>query len=134
MLLVVILRAANADLEAVWKMATPPRTPASSLVSQSSIRRLVRMRLALGPSGAHEFTLSAIDGDKLGFVTIFIPSNDWYYTPTDTDNSLDLFVGGQPISGEVVASDIAIWDAGTEVDEEPGTGTPVRAKQWTSRC
>lgn len=76
----------------------------------------------IGPGGAYEFTLQAVDGDKLGFVTMFIPSNDWFYTPTDEDNSLDLFVGGQPVSGEVLASDIAVWDAGTEADEEPGTG------------
>ena len=53
---------------------------------------------------------------------MFIPSNDWFYTPTDDDNSLDLFANGQPVSGEVAATDFAIWDAGTEVDEEPGTG------------
>ena len=76
----------------------------------------------IGPGAAYEFTFQAVDGDKLGFVTMFIPSNDWFYTPTDADNSLDLFVDGQPVSGEVIASDIAIWDAGTEVDEEPGTG------------
>ncbi len=76
----------------------------------------------IGPGGAYEFTVQAIDGDKLGFVTMFIPSNDWFYTPTDEDNSLDLFVGGQPVSGEVLESDIAVWDAGTEADEEPGTG------------
>jgi len=76
----------------------------------------------IGPGGAYEFTMQAVDGDKLDFVTMFIPSNDWFYTATDEDNSLDLFVGGQPVSGEVIASDIAIWDSGTEVDEEPGVG------------
>lgn len=35
---------------------------------------------------------------------------------------VDLFVDGQPISGEVLESDIAIWDAGTEADEKPGNG------------
>lgn len=76
----------------------------------------------IGPGGAYEFTFQAVDGDKLGFVTMFIPSNDWFYTPTDADNSLDLFAGGQPVSGIVASSDTAIWDAGTEADEEPGTG------------
>jgi len=76
----------------------------------------------IGPGGAYEFTVQAVDGDKLGFVTMFIPSNDWFYTPTDGDNSLDLFVDGQPVSGLVSSSDVAIWDAGTEADEEPGTG------------
>jgi len=76
----------------------------------------------IGPGGSYEFTFQAVDGDKLDFVTMFIPSNDWFYTATDADNSLDLFANGQPVSGEVVATDIAIWDAGTEDDEEPGTG------------
>ena len=76
----------------------------------------------IGPGAAYEFNIQAVDGDKLSFVTMFIPSNDWFYTSTDADNSLDLFVGGEPVSGEVAATDIAIWDAGTEVDEEPGTG------------
>ena len=53
---------------------------------------------------------------------MFIPSNDWFYTPTDADNSIDLFVSGQPVTGEIAEGDIAIWDAGTEVDEEPGSG------------
>lgn len=76
----------------------------------------------IGPGGAYEFTVQAVDGDKLAFVTMFIPSNDWFYTATDADNSLDLFVNGQPVSGEVIESDIAVWDAGTEADEEPGAG------------
>lgn len=85
----------------------------------------------IGPGGAYEFTIQAVDGDKFDFVTMFIPSNDWFYTATDADNSLDLFVNGQPISGEVVASDIAIWDSGTEFDEEPGTG-PNQVQRQTA--
>ena len=76
----------------------------------------------IGPGGAYEFLVQAVDGDKLSFVTMFIPSNDWFYTPTDADNSIDLFVSGQPVTGEIAEGDIAIWDAGTEVDEEPGSG------------
>ncbi len=83
----------------------------------------------IGPGGAYEFTVQAVDGDKLGFVTMFIPSNDWFYTPTDADNSLDLFIDGQPVSGEVNAADFAIWDAGTEADEEPGTGASQVQRQ-----
>lgn len=83
----------------------------------------------IGPGGSYEFTVQAVDGDKLSFVTMFIPSNDWFYTPTDADNSLDLFVGGEPVSGEVADTEIAIWDAGTEADEEPGTGANQAQRQ-----
>ncbi len=115
--------AANAGLEAVaedgnnepYPAAVPGAAPFSTPVGADEPG-------PIGPGGAYEFTIQGVDGDKFDFVTMFIPSNDWFYTATDADNSLDLFVGGQPVSGEVVASDIAIWDSGTEADEEPGTG------------
>jgi hypothetical protein len=115
--------AANAGLEAVAEDGNTAPYPAA--VPGAAIFNTPVGAEApgpIGPGGAYEFSLSAIDGDKLGFVTMFIPSNDWFYTPTDADNSLDLFVGGQPVSGVVASVDIAIWDAGTEIDEEPGTG------------
>jgi len=115
--------AANAGLEAVAEdgnVAPYPATVPGSAVFNTPVG--ADAPGPIGPGGAYEFTIQAIDGDKLSFVTMFIPSNDWFYTPTDADNSLDLFVGGEPVSGEVIESDIAIWDAGTEVDEEPGAG------------
>jgi hypothetical protein len=115
--------AANAGLEGVAEDGNT--TPYPSAVPGATIFNTPVGASApgpIGPGGAYEFTVNAVDGDKLGFVTMFIPSNDWFYTPTDADNSLDLFVDGQPVSGEVASADIAIWDAGTEADEEPGTG------------
>ena len=115
--------AANAGLEAVAEdgnVAPYPETVPGSAVFNTPVGSDAPG--PIGPGGAYEFTISAVDGDKLGFVTMFIPSNDWFYTPTDADNSLDLFVDGQPVSGTVDQSDVAIWDAGTEVDEEPGAG------------
>lgn len=115
--------AANAGLEAVAEDGNT--APYPSAVSGAAIFNTPVGADApgpIGPGGAYEFTLQAIEGDKFAFVTMFIPSNDWFYTTTDADNSIDLFVDGQPISGEVLESDIAIWDAGTEADEEPGTG------------
>ena len=74
------------------------------------------------PGNAYEFTFTAVPGDKLGFVTMFVQSNDWFYTPTDTDNSIDLFgEDGAAVSGDVTGQ-VALWDAGTEVDETPGAG------------
>ena len=115
--------AANAGLEAVAEDGNV--APFAEAVPGSAVFNTPVGASApgpIGPGGAYEFTLQAVDGDKLAFVTMFIPSNDWFYTATDADNSLDLFVNSQPVSGEVSAGDIAIWDAGTEADEEPGTG------------
>ncbi len=115
--------AANAGLEAVAEDGNvgpyPSAVPGSAVFN---IPTGASEPGPIGPGGSYEFTIQAVDGDKLDFVTMFIPSNDWFYTATDADNSLDLFVGGQPISGEIPSSEFAIWDAGTEADEEPGTG------------
>ena len=115
--------AANAGLEAVAEDGNPG--PYGEAVPGASVFNTPVGADApgpIGPGGAYEFTVQAVDGDKLDFVTMFIPSNDWFYTATDDDNSLDLFDGGQPVSGEVLSAQIAIWDAGTEADEEPGAG------------
>lgn len=74
------------------------------------------------PGLAYEFTFTAVPGDKLGFVTMFVQSNDWFYTPTDADNSISLFNDdGTSVTGDV-SGQVALWDAGTEIDEEPGSG------------
>ncbi len=122
--------AANAGLEAVAEDGNPALYAEAVPGSVAfSIPVGADAPAPIGPGGSYEFTLQAVDGDKLDFVTMFIPSNDWFYTATDADNSLDLFVDGQPVSGEVLESDIAIWDAGTELDEEPGTGANQAQRQ-----
>jgi len=123
--------AANAGLEGVAEDGNPAEYPAA--VPGSAIFNTpvgADGPAPIGPGGAYEFTVTAIDGDKLDFVTMFIPSNDWFYTATDADDSIDLFVSGQPFSGVVDASNISLWDAGTEFDEEPGTG-PNQAQRQT---
>jgi len=115
--------AANAGLEAVAEDGnTAPYPGAVPGASAFTIPVGADAPGPIGPGGAYEFTIQAVDGDKFDFVTMFIPSNDWFYTATDADNSIDLFVDGQPLAGVVPAAEFAIWDAGTEVDEEPGTG------------
>lgn len=75
---------------------------------------------AIGPGGAYEFTVKAGKGQKLTFATMFVESNDLFFAPDE--NGIALFdAGGDPINGDVTAQ-IALWDAGTEVNEEPGVG------------
>ncbi|MEM6987360.1 MAG: CHRD domain-containing protein [Pseudomonadota bacterium] len=87
---------------------------------------------APGPltSGAsYRFTVDASPGDKLSFVTMFVQSNDWFYTPTDEDDSISLFTdSGLPFSGDASAQ-VALWESGTEVDEEPGVGVNQAPRQ-----
>jgi hypothetical protein len=44
-------------------------------------------------------------------------SNDWFYAPAES--GILLFKNGNPISGDIT-SEIILWDAGTEVNQEPG--------------
>lgn len=117
------LNAANAGLEAVAEDGNPapyPQAVPGSVVFNTPAG--ADAPGPIGPGGAYEFSFQAVDGDKLSLVTMFIPSNDWFYTTTDADNSVDLFVNGQPFSGNLAATDYSLWDAGTEADEEPGAG------------
>jgi len=72
------------------------------------------------PGKSYEFTISATPGSKLSFTTMFGQSNDLFYAPSE--NGIPLFDrSGKPISGEIT-SQVLFWDAGTEVNEEPGVG------------
>lgn len=72
------------------------------------------------PGQTYEFEISASAGDRLSFATMFVQSNDLFYAPMP--EGIALFDGnGLPISGELTSL-VYFWDAGTEVDEEPGVG------------
>jgi hypothetical protein len=78
------------------------------------------MPAPIGPGQAYEITFSAAPGALLSFVTMFVPSNDFFFAPDG--NGIALFdANGTPISGDVTAQ-VLLWDAGTEVNQEPGIG------------
>jgi len=81
------------------------------------------------PGQAFEFTVSAQPGDRLSFATMFGTSNDWFFgTPP---GGLPLFDGdGQPVGGDLTNL-ISLFDAGTEIDEEPGIGADTGPQQLT---
>ncbi|MDH5761198.1 MAG: spondin domain-containing protein, partial [Gemmatimonadota bacterium] len=71
------------------------------------------------PGESYTFTVMAEPGDRLSLATMLVQSNDLFFAPSET--GLDLFPGGTPLSGDVSGMFI-LWDAGTEVNEEPGVG------------
>ena len=73
----------------------------------------------IGPGGSYTFTITAERGDRLSFATMYIQSNDYFYG--FGEEGLELFDGSNPVSGDVT-DEVALYDAGTEVDEEPGVG------------
>jgi hypothetical protein len=78
------------------------------------------------PGAAYEFTLSGMPGDRLSLTTMMGQSNDWFYAPAES--GIELFRNGKPISGDIT-SQIILWDAGTEVDQEPGIGPDQGPRQ-----
>lgn len=74
-----------------------------------------------------EFTFTAKPGERLSFATMFVQSNDKFYAPKG--GSLALFDGnGKPISGDLTAS-VRLFDACTEVDQQPGAGADQAPRQ-----
>ncbi len=77
------------------------------------------------PGGAFEFEVDAVEGQKLTLTTMFGQSNDLFYAPS---KAIELFEKGQPLSGNITDK-LQLWDAGTEVNEEPGTGANQAPRQ-----
>lgn len=81
---------------------------------------------AIVPGGGFTVTFSASPGDRLSFATMFGLSNDAFYAPGQ--DGIELFDGQTPRSGDITAM-ISLWDAGTEVDQEPGIGPDTGPQQ-----
>lgn len=84
----------------------------------------------LFPGDSYSFSVAARPGDALALATMFVQSNDWFYSTTDADDdSISLFdADGNPISGDV-SDQLTLWESGTEQDEEPGTGPNQAPRQ-----
>ena len=72
-----------------------------------------------GPGNMYQFSFEAGPGTKLSFATMFVTSNDLYYAPSG--EGIELFSGSVALTGDIT-SQVMLYDAGTEVNEEPGTG------------
>jgi hypothetical protein len=77
------------------------------------------------PGGVYEFEVNAVEGQKLTLTTMFGQSNDLFYAPS---KAIALFENGQPLNGDITDK-FQLWDAGTEVNEEPGTGVNQAPRQ-----
>jgi hypothetical protein len=76
------------------------------------------------PGEAFAFQVTASPGDRLSFATMFGMSNDWFFAP----DGIALFADGTPRTGDVTG-DVALHDAGTEVDEEIAIGPDTAPQQ-----
>lgn len=73
------------------------------------------------------YRIMAKPGDRLHFAVMFVQSNDLFYA--FGPRGLALFDDArQPVSGDVTRY-VALWDAGTEVNEVPGLGANQAPRQ-----
>lgn len=80
------------------------------------------------PGQKYEFEVVAQPGEMLSTAWMFGQSNDLFYS---NDRPIALFdAAGKPKSGEMTAQ-LSLWDAGTEVNEEPGLGPNQGPRQAT---
>jgi hypothetical protein len=80
------------------------------------------------PGKFFKFSFNAPLGAKLSFATMFGQSNDLFFAPGE--DGIMLYDDRNPITADVTEQ-IKLWDAGTEVNEEPGAG-PNQAPRQSS--
>jgi hypothetical protein len=111
-----------------------PSTLAKSLVGGKGIKSVAVFNTPAGasapgpitPGTAYETTISAVPGDRLSLTLMMGQSNDWFYAPAE--EGIELFKNGKPISGDI-SSQLILWDAGTEIDQEAGIGSNQGPRQ-----
>jgi hypothetical protein len=79
------------------------------------------------PGKAYEFRVTAKPGETLTVAFMFGQSNDLFYAPNGSGIAL-FDAAGKPMSGDVTGR-FLLWDAGTEVNEEPGLGADQAPRQ-----
>jgi len=112
-----------------------PAMLANSVMNNSKVRESGTFAIPVGsdaaspilPGSSYEFYVIAKDKDYLNFATMFAQSNDIFIGPNSW--GIPLFTSNKtPISGDV-SMYLHLWDAGTEVNEEPGVGPNQAPRQ-----
>ena len=111
-----------------------PEMLAKSLQGSKGIKSVAVFNTPVGasapgpitPGAGYEVTISGTPGDRLSLTTMMGQSNDWFYAPAES--GIALFKDGKPLSGDIT-SEIILWDAGTEVNQEPGIGPDQGPRQ-----
>ncbi len=81
----------------------------------------------LMPGESQTISFHAGQGHYLSLATMLVQTNDLFFAPED--RGIALYQGdGSALTGDVTA-DFLLWDAGTEVNEEPGVGPNQAPRQ-----
>jgi hypothetical protein len=82
---------------------------------------------ALAPGEAFEVSFTAGKKQNLSFAAMLGESNDWFFGPGP--DGIPLYAAdGTPVTGDVTAQ-VSLWNAGTEIDQEPAVGDATGPRQ-----
>lgn len=79
------------------------------------------------PGGTYAFRFEAAPGHQLSLATMFVQSNDLFYAPAEAGIAL-YDDAGNPVEGDLT-DQLLLWDAGTEINQIPGTGSDQAPRQ-----
>lgn len=126
-----VAKGANNPLFTVGESASPgiedvaedgtPGVLLDEALAQNRVDDAAVLPNPVGPilaDGSYTFTITASPGERLSLATMFVQSNDYFFGNAE---GIKLFNGNVPVSGDVT-NQINLYDAGTEVDQEPGQG------------
>ncbi|MFB6146543.1 MAG: spondin domain-containing protein [Halobacteriaceae archaeon] len=82
--------------------------------------------LTPGDTYTAEFSASTDAAPRLSLATMFVQSNDLFYAPDPA--GIPLVEDGEPREG-TLTGELALWDAGTEVNQPPGEGGDQAPRQ-----
>jgi hypothetical protein len=121
--------AASAGLESLAEDGSPALLIANLAATNKGAAAVGRGAAEPGPifpgDGNYSFEVTAAPGDHLSLAFMYVQSNDWFFGVDD----LPLFnSSGQPRSGSITPY-VALFDAGTEVDQAPGFGPHQAPRQ-----
>jgi hypothetical protein len=123
------------------KMGAPPPVPTNFVLRIANIAPWTVLKSglqaqkidgtsgALGPGDALEIQFTAGTKQFVSFAAMLGESNDWFFAPGPTGIAL-YDATGNPVSGDVT-SQVSLWDAGTEIDQEPAVGDATGPRQPT---
>ena len=125
---------ASAGIEGVAEDGTPGTLSNELGASNSGIRDAGIFNVPDGagsggpiaPGNSYSFAVEARPGDRLSLATMYIQSNDLFYA--FSEEGLPLFTNDAPINGDMTGQ-VILYDAGTEGDQEPGTGLDQAPRQ-----
>jgi hypothetical protein len=117
----------NFEAAAAFKLRIENVAPWTMLKSGAQTTKTDGTQGPLAPGESYDVTFTANKGQAISFATMLGESNDWFFAPGP--EGIPLFKpDGTPMTGDVTQY-VKLWDAGTEIDQEPAVGDATAPQQ-----